>query len=291
MQVESNPLSARVTRVVEQSTGRSVVSAVTLAGGIADAKHVVLSDGTQVVVKLPKDSSDDLAIEGATMDYLKRRTELPVPEVYYSGTDALVHEYIAADGTLSVDCEPEAAEHLAKLHAVTSDFYGFDFDTLRGGVRQPNAKSVKWVPFFTQNRLLYMARLAYESGNLPSEMRARIDKFAENTEKYLDEPPRPALLHGDISATTILCREGRVRSFVDPAIFFGDPEFEFAFVGEQPSLSKIFYDKYRERHVFRSGFFEYRQSIYSLYPLLLNVKVRGGVFLPRIDAVLKRFGF
>ena len=225
------------------------------------------------------------------MDYLKRRTELPVPEVYYSGPDALVHEYIAADGTLSVDCEPEAADHLAKLHAITSDSYGFDFDTLRGGVRQPNAKSAKWVPFFTQNRLLYMARLAYESGNLPPETYARIEKFAENTEKYLDEPPRPALLHGDISTTTILCRGGRVRSFVDPAVFFGDPEFEFAYAGEQPSLSRIFYDRYGERHVFRSGFFEYRQSIYNLYPLLLNVKTRGGGALPRVDAVLKRFGF
>lgn len=291
MQVESNPLSARVTRVVEEATGKTVVSAATLAGGIADAKHVVLSDGTQVVVKLPKDSSDDLAVEGAAMDYLKRRTELPVPEVYYSGPDALVHEYVAADGTLSVDCEPEAADHLAKLHAITSDSYGFDFDTLRGGVRQPNAKSAKWVPFFTQNRLLYMARLAYESGNLPPETYARIEKFAENTEKYLDEPPRPALLHGDISTTTILCRGGRVRSFVDPAVFFGDPEFEFAYAGEQPSLSRVFYDRYGERHVFRSGFFEYRQSIYNLYPLLLNVKTRGGGALPRVDAVLKRFGF
>ena len=68
MQVENNPLSGQVTRIVERSTGKLIVSVATLAGGFADAKIVVLSDGTQVVVKLPKDASGDLAVEGATME-------------------------------------------------------------------------------------------------------------------------------------------------------------------------------------------------------------------------------
>ena len=45
MQVENNPLSAQVTRIVDSSTGKLVLSAATLAGGCSDAKHVVLSDG------------------------------------------------------------------------------------------------------------------------------------------------------------------------------------------------------------------------------------------------------
>lgn len=136
MQVENNPLSDQITRIVESSTGKLVVSAATLAGGFADAKHVVLSDGSQVVVKLSKDASGDLAVEGATMDYLKHHTQLPMPELFYSGQDALVHEYIVADGTLSVDSEPEAAEHLAKLHAVSSDFS--DLITIRCAAASDN---------------------------------------------------------------------------------------------------------------------------------------------------------
>lgn len=291
MQVENNPLSAQVTRIVEASTGKLVVSAVTLAGGFADAKHVVLSDGSQVVVKLFKDSNSDLAIEGATMDFLKRHTQLPMPEVFYSGSDALVHEYIVADGTLSRDSEPEAAEHLAKLHEITSDSYGFDFDTLRAGVRQPNPKTEKWVPFFVQNRLLYMAKQALDSGNLPAETMSRIEKFAGKADAYLDEPEKPALLHGDITASTVLCYQGKIKAFVDPAIYFGDPEFEFVFDGGQSSLSKAFFDRYNEIKPFRQGFFEYRQSIYNLYPMLLNVKLFGTECLPRINAVLSRFGF
>ncbi|MBO4521487.1 MAG: fructosamine kinase family protein [Alphaproteobacteria bacterium] len=290
MQVENNPLSARITQIVESSTGKLVVSAATLAGGFADAKHVVLSDGSQVVVKLFKDSNSNLAIEGAMMDYLKRNTQLPMPEVFYSGSDALVHEYIVADGTLSRDSEPEAAEHLAKLHEITSDSYGFEFDTMRAGVSQPNAKMQKWVPFFVQNRLLYMAKQALDSGNLPVEVMTRIEKFAEKADAYLDEPEKPSLLHGDITASTVLCYQGKIKAFVDPAIFFGDPEFEFVFAGEQSSLSKAFYDRYNAIRPFRAGFFEYRQSIYNLYPMLLNVKLFGAECLPRITAVLSRFG-
>ncbi|MBR1778713.1 MAG: fructosamine kinase family protein [Alphaproteobacteria bacterium] len=291
MQVENNPLSAQVTRIVESSTGKLVVSAATLAGGFADAKHVVLSDGSQVVVKLFKDSGSDLAIEGATMDYLKRHTQLPMPEVFYSGSDALVHEYIVADGTLSVDSEPEAAEHLARLHSISADFYGFEYDTLRGGVRQPNPKMEKWVPFFAQYRLLYMAKLALDSGNLPAEIMMRIEKFSEKIEAYLDEPEKPGLLHGDIGSSTVLCHHGKIKAFVDPGIYFGDSEFEFVFAGERSSLSKVFFDRYNALRPFRSGFFEYRQSIYNLYPMLLNVKLFGADCLPRIEAVLTRFGF
>ena len=291
MQVENNPLSAQVTRIVESSTGKLVLSAATLAGGFSDAKHVVLSDGSQVVVKLFKDSGSDLAVEGATMEYLKQHTPLPIPKVFYSGSDALVHEYVVADGTLSVNSEPEAAEYLAKLHEITSGSYGFDFDTLRAGVRQPNSRMEKWVPFFVQNRLLYMAEQASDSGNLPVEMRMRIEKFAGKADAYLDEPEKPALLHGDITASTVLCHQGKIKAFVDPAIYFGDPEFEFTFAGEQSSLSKVFFDRYKEIRPFRAGFFEYRQSIYNLYPMLLNVKLFGSECLPRIDATLKRFGF
>ena len=291
MQVENNPLSAKVTRIVESSTGKLVVSAATLAGGFADAKHVVLSDGSQVVVKLFKDSNSDLAVEGATMAYLATHTRLPMPKVFYSGSDALVHEYIVADGTLSVDSEPEAAEHLAKLHDITSGFYGFDFDTMRAGVKQPNTKTDKWVPFFTQYRLLYMAKQALDSGNLPAEMMTRIEKFAEKTENYLDEPEKPSLLHGDIGSSTVLCHHGKIKAFVDPAIYFGDSEFEFVFSGARSSLSEVFFNRYNELRPLRSGFFEYRQSIYNLYPLLLNVKLFGAKSLTKIDPVLKRFGF
>lgn len=290
MQVENNPLSAKITQIIEKATHRLVVSAVTLAGGHTDAKHVVLSDGSQIVVKLPKGNGEKLAIEGATVDYLKEHTSLPMPKVFYSGDEVLVHEYVHADGTLNTNSEPEAAEHLAKLHAFTAPQYGFDFDTLYSGVIQPNKKTAKWVPFFVENRLLFMARQALDFGNLPPETFGRIEKLAGQITRYLDEPEKPSLIHGDIWSSTILCHHGRVKAFVDPAICFADSEFEFAFSAAQSSLSKRFFARYNELRPFRPGF-EIRQSIYNFYPILLDIKIRDLSVLPRLETTLKRFGF
>ncbi len=291
MQVESNPLSDEVTRIVEKSTGKLVVSAATLAGGLADAKHVVLSDGSQVTVKLPMAKADDFAIEGATLAYLKEHTALPIAHQYYSGSEALVHEYIIADGTLQVESETCVAAHLIELHKITSDKYGFDFDTLYCGIVQPNAKKDKWVSFFIENRLLYMARLALESGKLPIEMMRRIENFCEKMEAYLDEPERPSLLHGKVDQSSVLCYKGEIRAFVDPAIFFGDREFEFCFASDKSPLSPLFFKTYNETFPFRPGYLEYRREIYNLYPLLLNIVLLGQEKLPLISKTLSRFGF
>ncbi|HBO59973.1 MAG TPA: fructosamine kinase [Alphaproteobacteria bacterium] len=289
MQVEKNPLSAKVTQIVERATRRLVVSAVTLAGGRTDAKLVVLSDGSQVVVKLPKGNGDKLAIEGSSIEYLKKHTSLPMPEVFYSDDSVLVHEYIVADGTLAADSEPETAELLAKLHEQTASQYGFDFDTLYRGAIQPNKKNGKWTDFFAQNRLLFMARQALDTGYLTSETMGRIEKLAGQLHRWLDEPERPSLIHGDIWSSSVLCRHGRVKAFVDPAICFADSEFEFAFCGVQ-GLSKRFYAVYNEIRPFRASFFEVRQMIYNLYPLLSDIRLNSADAHRRIDAILKRFG-
>lgn len=293
MQVEKNTLSAALTRIVEHSTGKLVVSAATLSGGlVANTKHVVLSDGSQVVVKVSKDSSENLEVEGAEMMYLQKNTSLPVPKLYYSGPDVLVHEYIVADGIPDEDSEKQAAEMIAALHEITADSYGFEFDTAVTGLHQPNMQMRKWLPFFTENRLMYMAENAVAEGKLPAETMARIDRFAGKIDHYLDEPPKPSLVHGDLWATTILCREGKVRAFVDPALYFADSEIEFTYSTKNTTFSKAFFDRYNEIRPFRPGYFEARQYIYNLYPLLVHVRLFApDQYLERIDAVLKRFGF
>lgn len=292
MQVEKNPLPPSITRIVEHSTGKLVLSAATLTGGfVANTKHVVLSDGSQVVVKISKEASENLEIEGAMMAYLEQHSELPMPKLYYSGQDLLIHEFIPADGTLSEGAEAEAAEHLAKLHDITAEAYGFEYDTIVTGLHQPNTQMRKWLPFFTENRLLYAATHALAEGKLPAGMMSRIENLAGKIDHYLDEPPKPSLVHGDIWATTILCYDGKVKAFVDPAVYYGDSEIEFTFSTKNSTLGKPFFDRYNEIRPFRPGYFESRRYIYNLYPLLVHVRLFGEAYVPRIDAILSRFGF
>lgn len=290
MQVEKNPLSADLTRIIEKATKQIVLSAATLAGGRANAKLVVLSGGRQVVVKQPKGKDGTLAVEGAVIDYLKKKTKLPMPTVYYAGNDALIHDYIVADGVLTPEAEPEAATLLAELHAITADSFGFDFDTLFKERLQNNTKADRWVPFFIENRLLAAARAAIDAGKIDSVVFGKLEKLAQNLDRYLDEPEKPSLIHGDIWSSSVLCLNGHVQAFVDPAIYFADSEMEFAYSSEQSGLSGAFFRAYNEIRPFRAGYFEYRQSIYSLYPVLTALAAGDMSVLPRLEGILKRFG-
>lgn len=290
MQVQSNPLNTKVTQVIEKATKRLVVSALTLAGGLTfDTKLVVLSDGTQIVAKLPKQKDIHLSIEGATADYLINNSELPVPKVFLADDEILIHEYVIADGVLTVSSEPEAASILVKLHENTSPTYGFDFDTLYQGIMQPNKREKKWTKFFAEQRLLFMANIALKANMLPKEEMKRIEKLASVITKYIDEPKKPSLIHGDISASTVLCQFGKVKAFVDSACCYADNEFEFAMSPEQAGLTKRFYSSYNELHLLSGNFYEVCQPIYSLYPLLADLSKGNTDNLTNIKTILDRF--
>jgi len=74
--------------------------------------------------------------------YLREKTELPLPEVYYSSeaysSEALLlMELMPGKGNLS-RAQTHAGELLAALHEVTASAYGHERDTLIGSPSQPN---------------------------------------------------------------------------------------------------------------------------------------------------------
>ena len=52
------------------------------------------------------------------------------------------------------------------------------------------------------------------------------EAFAGRLPEWLDEPAAPALIHGDMWGGNVLTRNGRIAAFVDPAIYYADPEIE-----------------------------------------------------------------
>ena len=39
----------------------------------------------------------------------------------------------------------------------------------------------------------------------------------------------PGLIHGDLWGGNIICQKNQLRGFIDPAIYFANPEIELAF--------------------------------------------------------------
>ncbi|HQF71295.1 MAG TPA: fructosamine kinase family protein, partial [Promineifilum sp.] len=154
-----------IRRQVAAAAGSPVTDIAPLGGGCVSAVYDVrLGDGRHVVAKVDESRSDTLATEGFMLRYLAAQTALPVPAVVAEGSGVLLTEYIEGDSRFDGAAEADAAERLAALHALTAPTFGFERDTLIGGLRQPNNPTAVWLDFFAEQRLIFMAGQAARAG-------------------------------------------------------------------------------------------------------------------------------
>ncbi len=280
--------------IIETITG--VVGAAPLdflpmgGGCIADVYTVNFSDHRSLVAKVGGKGSG-LALEGLMLRYLGERSRLPVPEVIHADDQLLLMSHIKTGGGLTEKSQIHAAELLAELHSITAEYFGFDCDTVIGGLAQPNPKEKSWPTFFRDHRLLYMGREALNAGRLPPDVMNRIEAIAENIESWLDNDAKPSLIHGDMWGGNILSGTRGIAGFVDPAIYYADAEIELAFSTLFGTFSDPFFRRYNELRPMKPGFFETRRDIYNLYPLLVHVRLFGGHYVNSVQRTLSQFGF
>ncbi len=276
---------------IEQDAGLAVSSLEPLTGGsVGHVYRLHTTNGRSLVAKVDNGPEPKLDVEGYMLDYLHEHTNLPAPRTVYCTPRLLVMTYLPGDSSFSSAAQEHAAELLSELHGLTAPSYGLERDTLIGGLHQPNSRYENWITFFAEQRLLYMAGQAASSGRLPSHMIPRIEKIAARLPELLVEPETPSLIHGDVWTTNVLAAVDRITAFVDPAIYYASPEIELAFITLFGSFGEPFFNRYQEIRPIMPGFFEERRDIYNLYPLLVHVRLFGGGYVSRVDAILTRFG-
>ncbi len=250
---------------------------------------MTLRDKTQVVAKVGAPSAK-LSLEGWMLRTLKERSALPVPAVVHSADDLLVIEMLPSGASIDRNVEQHAAELIAALHEVTAPTFGLERDTLIGGLHQPNPQSKSWLAFFRDQRLLFMAGDAERAGRLPAGVRNRIEGLCARLGEWIEEPAQPSLIHGDLWSGNVLASSGRISGFIDPAIYYADPEIELAFTTLFGTFGDAFFRRYGELRPLRAGFFEERRDLYNLYPLLVHVRLFGGGYVGQVEAILHKFG-
>jgi fructosamine-3-kinase len=262
-----------------------------LGGCIGEVYRVDLPDKTSLVAKVADGTGVMLEPEAFMLRYLKQHSSLPVPEVIHSSDTLLLMEFVEGDSHFYAASERHAAELLAALHTIRGKQFGFERDTLIGGLHQPNPGYDSWIDFFREQRLFYMGGEAARLGQLPGNFLRRLEQFAAHLGDWLQEPDYPALIHGDVWTTNILATPHRVTAFLDPAIYYAHPEIELAFITLFNTCGKVFFQRYNELHPIAPGFFETRRDIYNLYPLLVHVRLFGAGYVASVDSILRRFGF
>lgn len=247
-----------------------------------------LDDGRMLCAKAVRPhQAGQLDVEGWMLHYLSTHSQLPVPAVYHAAPDLLVMDYAREKKGHHKNHEEEAARLIAQLHLVRGEQFGLECDTLLGPLHQPNPQSPDWVSFFVEHRLLYMARQAHGEGRITADLLRRLEILAEKLPGILPATQVPRLIHGDIWRGNIIAGPGGIAAFIDPGVYYADPEIELAFIILFRTFSKRFFDAYHEIVPIAPEFFDIRRHIYNLYPLLAHVRIHGKDYVDGVEKTLK----
>jgi len=268
-----------------------VQTAVQHGGCVGEVYRAALADGREVIAKVDRRDSATLATEGWMLGYLARHSALPVPKVLHNEPALLIMEFLQGDSHYSANAERHAAELLAALHAIRGERFGLERSTLIGALPLPNPLSVSWVEFFREHRLLNFARAARTEGCISGALLKRIEALGARLGDLIDEPEYPALLHGDVWSGNVLATQTRITGFIDPAIYYGHPEIELAFIRLFSTFGRAFFERYQELHPIQAGFFETRCALYNLYPLLVHTRLFGGGYAASVERTIVELGF
>jgi fructosamine-3-kinase len=262
------PSEATVARRVKAALEIGVTDCVELDGGkVGRVHHCDLASGRTIVAKT---GVTPLTVEARMLAYLDEHG-LPVPGVQYASDALLCLEYVPGESTLTPAVERDVARRLAALHGRTAPEYGFPFDTLSGPYRQPSPRTDSWVTFFREHRLEQLGRAARDEGTLPREAFDRLEALWGDLGSLVPDDPPASLLHGDVWAENLRCRNGTVRAFLDPACSYGHAEVELAYA-DLVGFGEALFETYETERPIAEEFWEHRRDIYALYPLLEHVR-------------------
>ena len=273
---------------VEAALGEPVSGLRALGGGCVGEVYAAEVGGQRVVVKAGAPGSK-LDVEGWMLRTLSERSSLPVPGVIHDEDTLLIMEFVESGGRVDAGAERHAADLLADLHTITAEGFGCDRDTLIGSLHQPNPWTGSWIEFFGEQRLVHMAETARERGALNERDVDAVRDLASRLGLWLDEPEAPSLIHGDVWGGNVLCRNGRIAAFIDPAVYYAHPEVELAFITLFGTFGEAFFARYAGSRRIREGFFETRRDLYNLYPLLVHAALFGGGYVSGVRSTLRRF--
>jgi protein-ribulosamine 3-kinase len=290
----SPPLCVAVEQAVSEHLGRRwSVEAARDMSDYACHHAAILSNGTYAVFAKFSESGngvEQFEVELAGLRLLSERAGVLIPApigvVPVSGGSILVLEAVKA-----VDRTPhhwrQIGQTLARIHKVRSDRFGLERDGYIGPLYQDNGPAADWQTFYAERRLVPALKLAVDSGNLPQPVFRQVETLIARLPELCGPEAVPTLLHGDAQQNNFISTaEGAV--VIDPAVYYGNPEMDLAFIDYFQPVPDDLFDGYRDELPIDPGFWT-RRDLWRVWGYLAAVTVEGPVHMGRLTRALQTY--
>lgn len=265
-------------------------------GDANDAYKLYLSNGEALFLKTNSISNEDFfRAEAEGVAAISTTGTIRVPNIHAIGTDDgysfLLMEFIERAVTKK-DFWEKLGTGLAAMHqADTSSFvtdgkYGLDKDNYIGAGKQKNTSKSSWIEFFSECRLRPQFELA--SRYFDSSLIRKTNRLLDNMDRFLYEPEKPSLLHGDLWAGNFMSDETGQPMLIDPAIYVGCNEADIAMTELFGGFDRTFYDAYFKAMGVIPGYKE-RRDLYNLYHLTNHLNLFGSSYLSAVVRTIEKY--
>jgi fructosamine-3-kinase len=283
-----------VEQIVSEKTGRRwTVEETRDLAEFACHPAAILSDGSySVFAKFSQapNGMEQFEIELAGLRFLSERSGVLIPApmgvLPVAGGSILVLEAVQAVERTPLHWR-QIGRALARIHKNKRDRFGFESHGYFGPLYQDNTPMSGWAAFYAERRLRPGMRLALDSGNLPSHLLAKLEKLISRLPELCGPEVTPSLLHGDAQQNNFISTE-KGAVVIDPAIYFGHPEMDLAYIDYFQPVPDDVFDGYREELPIDHGFWE-RRSLWRIWGYLAAVTVEGKSYLGQLTEAIQRY--
>ncbi len=253
----------------------------------------ILSDDSYSVFAKFSDAANGLEqfeIELAGLRLLRERSSILIPTpiglVPVTGGCILILETVQA-----VERAPrhwrQIGQTLARIHQVKGDRFGLERHGYFGPLYQDNTPSGDWPTFYAERRLWPGLRLAIDSGNLPPGIIRQVEKLISRLPELCGPQVVPTLIHGDAQQNNFISAEDRAV-VIDPAVYYGNPEMDLAYIDYFQPVPQAVFDGYREQMPIDPGFWD-RRDLWRVWGYLAAVTVEGSSYLGRLTEAVQKY--
>ena len=173
---------------------------------------------------------------------------------------------------------------LAILHTNKNEFFGLDYDNYIGSLKQMNKNENNWKDFYSNQRILHLSKFAFNRKLLSKTDSKKLEELCLKLDEYIPFS-KPSLIHGDLWSGNLIFNIKGEPTFIDPAIYYGHPEMDWAMLSLFGSYPETAMKSYCNIIPLETNYFE-REKIYQLYPLLVHLILFGRSYYRKISEIL-----